>query len=461
MREAGTGASGANRRSRSLRHRGIEPAEDPMRLLNSCGEEFHRFMEAVKERGRSVEQEVEDRVRLILGEIREHGEEALMRWAREIDGMPVGTRTLEVLAPEWDAAFREVSTEDLAALELAAERIRAFHARQVEGSWLTVDARGARLGQLIRPLDRVGVYVPGGKASYPSSVLMTVIPAKVAGVAEVIVCSPLSWTGPNPMVLAAARLAGADRVFRLGGVQAIAAMAFGVGDVPKVDKVVGPGNAYVATAKRMVSGGVGTDMVAGPSEILIVADGSVPAAWAAADILSQAEHDEMASAMLLTPSRSYAFEVEREVSRQLARSERASIARASLARFGAVIVTRDLDEAFDIASVIAPEHLELLVERPMEHLGKVRHAGAVFLGAWSPEAVGDYVAGPSHVLPTGGTARFSSPLGVWDFLKRTSVIGLSQGPLEELGPSASRLASMEGLGEHARSIEVRLAERRR
>lgn len=426
--------------------------------MSSSGDDFRRFLEVMRDRGSSVDPEVEDRVRLILREIREKGEEALLRWARELDGMPLGIDKFEVLAPEWDAASREVSAKDLAALELAAERIRAFHARQVEGSWLMVDEKGALLGQLVRPMDRVGVYVPGGKASYPSTVLMTVIPAKIAGVQEVIVCSPLSWTEPDRMTLAAARMAGVDRVFRLGGVQAIAAMAFGLADVPRVDKVVGPGNAYVATAKRMVFGGVGTDMVAGPSEILIVADGSVPAPWAAADILSQAEHDEMASAMVLTPSRSYAREVEREVSRQLAHSERASIARASLARFGAMIITRDLDEAFEIASMIAPEHLELLVERPMEHLGKVGHAGAVFLGAWSPEAMGDYVAGPSHVLPTGGTARFSSPLGVWDFLKRTSVIALSQGPMEELGPWASRLASMEGLGAHARSIEVRLGE---
>jgi histidinol dehydrogenase len=268
----------------------------------------------------------------------------------------------------------------------------------------------------------------------------------------------MSWADPDPVVLCAVEVAGVDRVFRVGGAQAVAAMAYGAAGIPKVDKIVGPGNAYVAAAKRMVFGQVDIDMVAGPSEILVVADGSAPARFAAADLLSQAEHDELASAILLTPSADYADEVEREVAALLAHSDRRLIACASLESFGGIVVTRDLEEALDIASQIAPEHLELLVERPLDYLRRVRHAGAVFLGPWSPEPMGDYLAGPNHVLPTGGTARFSSPLGVEDFLKKTSVIGMSEGSMGRLGPCVIRLAGLEGLDAHARSVQVRLDE---
>ena len=385
----------------------------------------------------------------------------MLRWARDLDGLPPGIQALEIPASRWERALDRIPEEERAALELAAARIEAYHRRQLRESWLTVDQEGALLGQMVRPLERVGMYVPGGKASYPSSVLMNGIPARVAGVNEIIMCSPLSWSSPSPWVLAAARLAGVDRVFCVGGAQAIGAMAYGVGEIPRVDKIVGPGNVYVATAKRMVFGEVDIDMVAGPSEILVMADGSVPARWAAADLLSQAEHDELASAVMLTPSEAYAREVDREVSRLLATSDRRAIALSALERFGGILITRDLDEAFEIASQIAPEHLELLVERPLEHLHKVRHAGAVFLGPWSPEAMGDYLAGPNHVLPTGGTARFFSPLGVEEFLKRTSVIGLSEGAFGRLGDPVVRLATVEGLPAHARSVQVRLDGMRR
>jgi histidinol dehydrogenase len=379
-----------------------------------------------------------------------------MRWARELDGAPQSAQTLEVPVREMNEAAERVPPGELESLRIAAARITAFHQRQVRQSWVTVDDEGALLGQLVRPLERAGIYVPGGKAAYPSSVLMNAIPARVAGVGELVMCSPLSWEEPNHAVLAAARLAGVDRVFRVGGAQAVAAMAYGVGEVPAVDKIVGPGNAYVAAAKRLVFGDVDIDMIAGPSEILIVGDGSAPASWAASDLLAQAEHDEWASALLLTPSEQYGLQVLKELSRQLAASRRKSIAEAALEQFGGVIVTGDLEGALELASRIAPEHLELLVARPLEHLHQVRHAGAVFLGPWAPEAMGDYVAGPNHVLPTGGTARFSSALGVDDFLKRTSVVSLSESVLRRLGPHAMRLAHMEGLEAHGRSIGARL-----
>jgi histidinol dehydrogenase len=427
-----------------------------MRCLRTGEERCWGFLEALRDRGGTLAQEVEDQVRTILRDVRGHGQEALLRWARDLDGLPSGVTELEIPPPRWEKALEGLSPEDRAALELAAGRIEAFHRRQMQESWLTVDEEGALLGQMVRPLERVGVYVPGGKASYPSSVLMSAIPARVAGVREVIMCSPLSWSAPDRWVLAAAQAAGVDRIFRLGGAQAIGAMAYGAGAVPRVDKIVGPGNVYVATAKRLVFGEVDIDMVAGPSEIVVVADGSVPARWAAADLLSQAEHDELASAVMLTPSEAYAREVDHEVSRLLASSDRSIIAQSALERFGGILITQGLDEAFQIASQIAPEHLELLMERPLEHLHRVRHAGAVFLGPWSPEPMGDYLAGPNHVLPTGGTARFFSPLGVEEFLKRTSVIGFSQSALGRLGESVVRLANLEGLSAHARSVQVRL-----
>lgn len=428
-----------------------------MRRLGSRDSFCRSFLDSLGRRGGIWDQEVEDRVKEILSSVLRGGNGELLAWARKLDGMPQGRDRLELDKDEWGDACELLGARERSALETAAQRIRSFHERVKAQSWLTVDSEGCLLGQLVRPLERVGIYVPGGKASYPSSVLMTAIPARVAGVTEVIMCSPLPWRDPSPAVLAAARIAGVDRVFRLGGAQAIAAMAYGVGEVPRVDKIVGPGNAYVAAAKRMVFGDVDIDMMAGPSEILIVADGTVAPGFAAADMLSQAEHDERASCLLLTPSASYAREVDRELERRLRRSPRRRIAQEALERFGAIIVCSDLEEALEMAADLAPEHLELLTERPLEWLPRVRNAGAVFLGPWSAEAMGDYLAGPSHVLPTGGTARFFSPLGVEDFLKRTSVIGISQGAMSLLGPQVVRMAGLEGLHAHGKSVAVRLS----
>jgi len=329
--------------------------------------------------------------------------------------------------------------------------VRRFHERQLQQSWDYTEADGTRLGQRVTPLARVGVYVPGGKAAYPSTVLMNVIPAKVAGVEQVILVSP----NAEPMVLAAAALAGADRVIAIGGAQAVAALAYGTESVPRVDKIVGPGNAYVAAAKRQVFGQVGIDMIAGPSEILVIGDGSTPADWVAMDLFAQAEHDERAQSILLSPSAAYLDDVEASIAKLLPALARRTVIEASLAARGALILTRSLEEACALADRIAPEHLELSVEDPEALLAKLRHAGAIFLGRWSSEAVGDYCAGPNHVLPTAGTARFSSPLGVYDFQKRSSVIGVSHAGAKTLGRVAATLAEGEGLQAHARSAELR------
>lgn len=427
-----------------------------MRRISSNDLSWESFLKSLQQRGGSRDRQVSLRVQEILESLRFGGKERLLSWARLLDGMPEEAESLEVQSEEWDRAQGLLPEEDRRALEIAAQRIRDFHVRCLTKSWLTVDPQGSLLGQLIQPLERVGIYVPGGKAKYPSSVLMTAIPARVAGVKEVIMCCPLAWGRPSPEVLAAARIAGVDRIFRLGGAQAIGAMAYGVGEIPRVDKIVGPGNAYVTEAKRMVFGDVDIDLLAGPSEVLVLADGTVSADLAAADMLSQAEHDEMASALLVTPSEAYADEVEARLEFQLARSPRESIARSSLDNFGAILLCKDLEEALAIAAEVAPEHLELLVERPLDWLPMVKNAGAVFLGASSPEAMGDYLAGPSHVLPTGGTARFSSPLGVEDFLKRTSVVGISHAGMNLLGPHALRMARLEGLAAHANSVDLRL-----
>lgn len=428
-----------------------------MRRISRGDVSWESFLRSLRQRGRSKDSQVHLRVQEVLESLRLGGKEKLLSWARLLDGMPEGVKSLEVGPEEWGRAQGLLPQEDRKALEIAAERIREFHLRCLTRSWLTVDSQGCLLGQLIQPLERVGIYVPGGKAQYPSSVLMTAIPARAAGVKEVIMCCPLSWSEPSPGVLAAARLAGVDRVFRLGGAQAVGAMAYGVGEIPRVDKIVGPGNAYVTEAKRMVFGDVDIDMLAGPSEVLILADGTVNEDLAAADMLSQAEHDESASALLVTSSEAYADEVEARLELQLAQSPREKIARSSLENHGAIVLCRDMEEAFDVAADIAPEHLELLMERPLDWLPMVRNAGAVFLGAGSPEAMGDYLAGPSHVLPTGGTARFSSPLGVEDFLKRTSVVGISSAGMSALGPHVVRLARLEGLHAHAESADLRLA----
>jgi len=395
---------------------------------------------------------VERAVRAIIAGVRGRGDAAVLAYARRFDGISAGSvAKLAVSKRELGAALKSLPVKQANALTSAAKRIHRFHQRQLSRSWKYREADGTQLGQIITPLERVGIYVPGGKAAYPSSVLMNAIPARVAGVAELVMVSP----NPNPMVLAAAAVAGVDRVFAIGGAQAVAALAYGTRSVPRVDKIVGPGNAYVAEAKRQVFGQVGIDMIAGPSEILVICDGSTDPDWVAMDLFAQAEHDESAQAILLCPSLSYLKRVEESVEKLLPQMPRSRIIRASLTRRGALIHTRSLNEACEISNRIAPEHLELSVARPQALLPRLRHAGAIFLGRWSSEAVGDYCAGPNHVLPTAGTARFSSPLGVYDFQKRSSVVNVSRKGACTLGRLAATLARGEGLEAHARSAECR------
>ena len=390
----------------------------------------------------------------ILDDVQATGDEALRHYTSAIDG--VGLDDFLVQADEFEAARAVVSDETRAALEFSAARIRVFHEHQRIGSWFEPRDEGT-LGQIIRPLERVGVYAPGGTAPYPSSLLMTAIPAQVAGVEEIVVCAPPESNGQVAAVtLVAAEIAGATAVYKLGGAQAIGAMAYGTETVPKVDKILGPGNIFVVLAKRRVYGEVDIDSLPGPTETLLIADGGADPELTAADLLAQAEHDPMASAILLTTSPQLAEAVEKELDSQLELLSRADIASASLAANGAIIVLPDLDEAFKLANDYAPEHLCLLLDNPWEHVGKVRHAGGVFLGEHSPEVIGDYTAGPSHVMPTGSTARFSSPVNLLDFVKVISVIGLSAETLREVGPPAIEIAEAEGLTAHAAAVRRRL-----
>ncbi len=393
----------------------------------------------------------------ILQRIRHEGDAALLELTNQFDQVNApNVAALEIPAEQWKQALTALPAPQRQALEIAAERVRAYHQHQRQESWSYVEQDGTRLGQQITPLDRVGLYVPGGKAAYPSSVLMNAIPAKVAGVAEVIMVTPTPQGQRNAMVLAAAAIAGVDRCFAIGGAQAIGALAYGTQTVPAVDKIVGPGNAYVAAAKRRVFGTVGIDMIAGPSEILIICDGKTPADWIAMDLFSQAEHDELAQAILLCPDAEYLDAVEASITRLLPTMPRADIIRTSLRDRGALIHVRDLAEACEISNRIAPEHLEVSTEHPEKWLPSLRHAGAIFMGSHSSEALGDYCAGPNHVLPTSRTARFSSPLGVYDFQKRSSLIHVSATGAQTLGKIANELALGEGLSAHAASASFRL-----
>ena len=393
----------------------------------------------------------------ILAGVRQRGDAALLEYTARFDRWtPESPAALEVPLAEARRALEGLAGEVREALAVAAQRIRAYHERQRLEPWSMREADGTVLGQQVSPLDSVGLYVPGGKAAYPSSVLMNAVAAKVAGVPQLVMVTPTPGGETNATVLAAAALAGVDRIFRVGGAQAIGALAFGTGTVPAVDKIVGPGNAYVAAAKRRVFGRVGIDMVAGPSEVLIIADGSANPEWVATDLFSQAEHDEIAQAILLTPEAKLADAVAAAMDRQLAGMPRRDIIAASLRNRGALVQVRDLDEACAIANRIAPEHLELAVADPEALLGKIRHAGAIFLGHHASESLGDYCAGPNHVLPTSRTARFSSPLGVYDFQKRSSVIHVSNAGAQVLGRVAATLARAEGLEAHAQSAEWRL-----
>jgi histidinol dehydrogenase len=380
------------------------------------------------------------------------GDEAVLEYALRFDKVSARSLSeLEVSKDELSQAQDRVPREQLQALKAAHQRIRDFHQKQLQQSWDYTEADGTVLGQRVTPLQRVGLYVPGGKAAYPSSVLMNAVPAKLAGVASLVMVSP----NPNTLVLAAAALAGVDRIVGIGGAHAVAALAYGTASLPRVDKIVGPGNVYVAEAKRQVFGQVGIDMLAGPSEILVISEGSTPADWVAMDLFSQAEHDESAQALLLSPDVRHLNAVQSAIERLLPEMPRRETIAASLLARGGLIETRDLDEACALANRIAPEHLELSVQDPRAWLPKLTNAGAVFLGRWSSEAIGDYCAGPNHVLPTGGSARFSSPLGVYDFQKRSSIIGVSQGAASSLGKIAAALAEGEGLAAHARSAEMR------
>ncbi|MBI3031007.1 MAG: histidinol dehydrogenase [Candidatus Rokubacteria bacterium] len=407
-----------------------------------------------------VDPEIHGRVEAILSAVRARGDAALLEFTERFDGVRLQGPELAVTAAEYDAAERAVGASTLGALQYAAGRIEAFHRHGLPRSWWVEDANGSRLGQQVRPLDRVGIYVPGGRAAYPSTVLMTAVPARVAGVPEIVLVSPPSQCKSlNAAVLAAARVAGVTEAYRVGGAQAIAALAYGTETIRRVDKIVGPGNIFVALAKSKVFGQVGIDMVAGPSEVLVVADETADPQWVAADLLAQAEHDPMARAVLLTPSTGLLEDVAAALDKRLVGLERGAVAAEALENNGALVLTRDLDEAVAIANALAPEHLELQVGDPFALLSQVRHAGAIFLGRHTPEVIGDYVAGPNHVLPTGGTARFSSALGVEDFVKRSSLIHYSAKGLREARPHVETLARVEGLPAHGAAAEVRLSER--
>jgi histidinol dehydrogenase len=407
----------------------------------------------------ALDEGVERATAEILEAVRARGDAALIDLTRRFDQWtPRSAADLEVPREAGREALASLDSREREALEFAAARIRAYHQRQVQDSWRIEDAEGAVLGQQVTPIDRVGLYVPGGKAAYPSSVLMSAVAAKVAGVPELVMVTPTPRGEMNGPVLAAAALAGVDRIFRVGGAQAVGALAFGTESVPAVDKIVGPGNAYVASAKRRVFGRVGIDMVAGPSEVLVIADSSARADWVAMDLFSQAEHDEVAQAILLSPDAALIEKVAQSMKRQIGEMPRREIISASLAGRGALIQVRDLDEACMLANRIAPEHLELAVAEPEMLLAKIRHAGAIFLGHHASESLGDYCAGPNHVLPTSRTARFSSPLGVYDFQKRSSVIGVSQAAARRLGRESATLARAEGLEAHARSAEFRVRD---
>ncbi|MEQ1804278.1 MAG: histidinol dehydrogenase [Burkholderiaceae bacterium] len=452
-----------------------------IRELSTRVADFEAQLQCVLHWSAQADAAIEARVAQIIADVRERGDAAVLEYTLRFDGLAAGSvGALEIGQDELRAALSAITPAQRSALEVAATRIRSYHERQLDAcgrSWSYREADGTLLGQKVTPLDRVGVYVPGGKAAYPSSVLMSVVPARVAGVGEIILVVPTPVSGSvatgasggsgtsaargerNPLLLAAAAIAGVDRVFTIGGAQAIAALAYGTATLPAVDKITGPGNAYVASAKRRVFGKVGIDMIAGPSEILVLADASTPPDWVAMDMFSQAEHDEMAQSILLCPDAAYIALVKAEIHRLLPQMPRRAVIQASLEGRGALVLTRSMEEACAISNRIAPEHLEVSSREPHRWEPLLIHAGAIFLGAYSSESLGDYCAGPNHVLPTSGTARFSSPLGVYDFMKRSSIIEMSEAGANTLGIVAAELAHGEGLQAHARAAEMRLYTR--
>lgn len=428
-----------------------------IRRLNASQPDFDSELAKLLAWDDSVDHQVNESVRHILHEVKTRGDQAVLEFTEKFDRLKVASvAELEMSQSRLQQALEAIPHDQRVALEQAAERVRDYHERQNQKSWQYQDEDGTVLGQKVTPLDRAGLYVPGGKAAYPSSVLMNAIPAKVAGVGEIIMVVPTPDGVVNDLVLAAAAIAGVDRVFTVGGAQAVGALAYGTETIPAVDKIVGPGNIFVATAKREVFGTVGIDMIAGPSEILVICDGKTNPDWIAMDLFSQAEHDEQAQSILISPDASFLDAVEASINKLLPTMERADIIRTSMTDRAALVHVADLSEAAKVSNRIAPEHLELSVEEPETLLEEVRHAGAIFMGRYTAEALGDYCAGPNHVLPTSGTARFSSPLGVYDFQKRSSIIGFSAEGADRMGRVASVLARGEGLTAHAQSAEYRI-----
>lgn len=425
--------------------------------LNAQTDDFPNRLKTLLAFDASEDESIEQATAAILRRVRQDGDSAVLDYTRQFDRVDASSMTdLKISAERCQQALNTLAPELRQALETAAQRVRHYHEHQTAKPWSYTEADGTILGQTITPIDRVGLYVPGGKAAYPSSVLMNAIPAKVAGVPNIVMVTPTPGGETNPLVLAAAAISGVDEIWGIGGAQAVAALAYGTQTIAPVDKIVGPGNAYVAAAKRRVFGTVGIDMIAGPSEILIISDGSAPAKWIAMDLFSQAEHDELAQAILLCPDADYLDQVEAEITRLLPGQPRADIIRTSLQNRGALIQVESLEQACEIANQIAPEHLEISTKNPQKWADQIRHAGAIFLGHYSSESLGDYCAGPNHVLPTSRTARFSSPLGVYDFQKRSSLIHVSQAGAQTLGPVAIALAEGEGLHAHAASAKYRL-----
>ena len=431
-----------------------------LRQLQTSAPDFQAEFQRVLHWSAEEDHAIEERVGTILADVKARGDNAVLEFTQRFDGLQAASvAELELSRDELKAALDRITPAQRAALEAAAARVRSYHERQLEAcgrSWSYRDEDGTLLGQKVTPLDRVGIYVPGGKAAYPSSVLMNAVPAQVAGVGEIVMVVPTPRGEKNALVLAAAYVAGVHRAFTVGGAQAVGALAYGTATIPQVDKITGPGNAYVASAKRRVFGQVGIDMIAGPSEILVLADGTTPADWVAMDLFSQAEHDELAQSILLCPDAAYIAAVREAIERLLPGMPRRDVIRASLEGRGALIQTRNMEEACEISNRIAPEHLEISAAEPQRWEPLLRHAGAIFLGAYTSESLGDYCAGPNHVLPTSGTARFSSPLGVYDFQKRSSLIEVSAAGAETLGPIAAELAYGEGLQAHAQAAEFRL-----
>jgi histidinol dehydrogenase len=436
------------------------PAESGPRRLDARDPDFSEEFAGLLAAREEAATDVDGVVAPILADVRQRGDAALLEYTRRFDRLDLTADSLRLTPREIDAAAAEVPAKTLAALKLAARRIQDYHRRQLPKPMSYRDSAGIRLGARWTAVDSAGLYVPGGRAAYPSSVLMNAVPAKVAGVRRLVMTVPAPDGKLNPLVLAAAKIAKVDEIYRVGGAQAIAALAYGTATIARVDKITGPGNAYVAAAKKMVFGTVGIDMIAGPSEVVVVADRKNDPRWIAVDLLAQAEHDEAAQSVLITDNAAFADSVAAAVDTELMTLPRAAIAGASWRRHGAIIVVRRLMDAAALVDRLAPEHLQLAIEKPDALAKKIRHAGAIFLGRFTPEALGDYLAGPNHVLPTSGTARFSSGLGVYDFLKRSSIIGSEKGGLQRLGPAAVILAEAEGLDAHARSIAVRLAPRR-